>query len=135
MSALPKLSELTPEQKRIMCAEACGTSIKGTWHCPRCHEDLEWTHVSYDEKHSIDSCLCPVIFIEATPYHEDLNAMALAEATLADDEHFLFREELSQQCVRDVSVKTDSDYHRSLQSRTAAQRLDAWLLARGLVQP
>lgn len=109
--SIPKITELTPEQKEILCAVECG-----------------WQRSNYT------SWISPAGKYEMNPlpYSTSLDAMAEAEKTLTDEEHFEFRTALAEQCARDCAAGTVRDYHRALKSRTPPQRLDAFLIAKGL---
>ena len=104
----PKLTELTPEQKRILCAEACG------WTRCACG-DTEHCDVWY--KPDEDATLT----IGVSPYDTSLDAMAEAEATLECTE--AYESELIGTCQ-----------NTPIWHATAPQRLDAFLLAKGLAE-
>ena len=126
MSELPKISELLkqPEKMRVMCAEALGIlyyhETERMWAVKRSGFFTSQSHAAG----------------RLQKYDTSLDAMAEAEATLTDEEHYLFRKELAKQCVNDELGQAGvRKYHRDLQSRTALQRLAAFLIAKGLARP
>ena len=145
---IPKITELTPEQKRIMCHKACGKELymivkQGMYYRPDAagytgEPSLAWRlplkqakrYEMYADRDDVpNSEKVTLEEVSALPYDTSLDAMAEAEATLTDGEHFIFRHQLAEQCT---STETVRDYHRALQSRTPPQRLDAFLIAKGL---
>jgi hypothetical protein len=104
---IPKLSELTPEQMRVMCAEFMGA---------------QW----FTDKFGVN------ILSPLKPYDTSLDAMAEAEATLTEDEHHAFRCKLWEFAAVE---KTNSRYERRYFSSSPLQRLAAFLIAKGLAKP
>jgi hypothetical protein len=80
---------------------------------------------------------CEKVTLREAPhpkYDTSLDAMAEAEATLTDEEHRLFRDALWHKIDIEVGTEigTEQKQERAYQSRTAFQRLDAWLIAKGI---
>lgn len=88
---MKKLSELSPEEKRVLAAEACGI---------------------------------PALLLD---YANDLNAMHEAEKTLTDEEYSRY-----VWCMLQGKPPHYVEW-REFFSAVAAQRLDAFLLAKNLV--
>ena len=94
---MKKLSELKPEEKRILAAEACG------W------QDCERMHAEFRN------------FDMLPDYGNDLNAMHEAEKTLSADEWTKYDSLMPLRDPQKIHA-------------TAAQRLDAFLLAKNLCE-
>lgn len=107
---------MTPEQKRIAIAEACGWKRKGkqkVWNIP--HPGSGWEYVS-----------------GLPNYFNDLNAMNGAERWIIQRDILLwlkYSDELRRICDRAYGFAC-SAYHA-----TAAQRADAFLLTLNLWKP
>jgi len=108
----PKLAELSPEEKRVLAAEACGFKFV-QWSCRKL-KGVAITSNGY--------------LVEVPDYGNDLNAMHEAErlAGLHEDS-FMGRKlrRIWNTKVRHIAFP---------QYATAAQRLDAFLLVKGLAQ-
>ena len=125
---MKKLTELQPEEKRILAAEACG------WICCSDYGSQKFFHNG--------DMLRQVMWPDSShhaklpDYGNDRNAMAEAEATLTPEEHRFFRDELWRQIEREMPhrIGTAQKQERAYQSRNASQRLDAFLLAKGLAE-
>jgi len=74
---------MNTEEKRIKIAGAVGNNDQH-WECPSCGR-VESTHVSYEERHSVDGCLQFVHWVESPDYFNDLNAMHEVEKILRSD--------------------------------------------------
>ena len=112
-----KLTDLTPKQKRIAIAEACG------WKQIR-HEDGWWNHRPDGHRYPTN---------ERAPngmpdYLNDLNAMHEAEKTLDDEQFQKWTDYLFD--IQSHDREIDGRRWQWLCS-TAAQRADAFLLATG----
>ena len=120
---MKKLTELTPEEKRILAAEACGWMFKesrpneggnfaGWWYAPsglRAENGYE------------DYCL--------PDYGNDLNAMAQAVEAMPYEEQEAWLDALSR--IVDPMHGYRMRLTVEIANATAAQRLDAFLLATG----
>lgn len=114
-----KLSEITPEQKRIAIAEACG-----------------WDGIYVSGNGTIVGWMAPLPkgkeihgrgAEEIPDYLNDLNAMASAEKTVAYEIQPLLLRELKREVMNYSEGVSDWDVYTA----TAAQRADAFLLATG----
>lgn len=125
---LPKLSSLTPEQIRVMIAEACGfTRIYG---CQSIITQV-WV-IAGGDRYRIHDCRT----LETLPdYLSDLNAMAEAEKVLTTKQHGLFRDFLWKSVRGHDWIPGCWLHERSYVSATATQRAHAFLLATGKAQP
>lgn len=126
-----ELNKLTPEQKRVKIAEACGwTQVQGgALPTPG---GLSTLFGRWD--------LCGVIpgdsnkseynqsFIKIPDYLNDLNAMREAERVLTAEQHFEFRQNLWSIAVTLMGKPPKHCPERYYISATAAQRADAFLL-------
>ena len=117
---MKKLSELKPEQKRILAAEACG------WHEEKEPEGSANATAWWHHNDRYPSSLMPV-----PDYGNDLNAMheAVMQCRESLDSYTV---KLRAIVLRDTIdyAGDDIDYYHA----TAAQRLDAFLLAKGLAE-
>lgn len=141
-----KISELTPEEKRILCGEACGVIPIFEWQVMNedetasCmsgekHECEQWLSRIQKEYPDSDYSKYHVGAWKRYPrYDESRDAMAAAEATLTDDEHYDFRCELWKivDSVIPDEIGNEWRQERAYQSLTVTQRLDAFLIAKGL---
>ena len=115
-----KLTELSPEEKRILAAEACG-----------------WTDFSRADfagaiQYGRKPLSCSASW-EVPDYGNDLNAMAGAVMTLGIVCKRVFAETLRRVCDDELPGDILGDEF-VIQNATAAQRLDAFLLAKGLCE-
>ena len=118
---MKKLTELTLEEKRILAAEACGWRYIGS----SCFKHQRWDNWTTPEGWTGSRKSVP-------DYGNDLNACAEMQATLTEDEHHAFRCYLWD---RGGELEmSNRRYERSYFESTAAQRLDAFLLAKGLAE-
>ena len=101
-----KLSELKPEEKRILAAEACGIIVRKEWHGLQGWNDAQVPDYGNDLNAIHEA-------VEAMPYEEQ-QAWLDALARIADPFHG-YRMHLTVEIT----------------NATAAQRLDAFLLAKG----
>ena len=101
---MKKLTTLQPSEKLILCAEACG------WQqIEKIGMDREWH--GWREKGPL---------VPLPDYANDLNAMHEVEKSIKDTDCWrLYKEELSLMPIDPIHA-------------TAAQRLDAFLIAKGL---
>ncbi len=114
-----QLSELTPDQKRVKIAEACGWKIvhrPGVWPD---HYDMT----------APDGSTYVFVELRCLPaFATDLNAMHEAEKTLTHDQRIKYLSILGTQ----VAASTNASLETALwngTTATAAQRADAFLLA------
>ena len=119
-----KLSELKPEEKRILAAEACGW--RRQWNCYNnavlYKADSEFEpHEAGTENGPLHECVWEVL----PDYGNDLNACAEMEKTLTDAEFSQY----AWRVLGDGRIEC-----RAFFGATAAQRLDAFLLAKGLAE-
>ena len=103
-----KLSELTPEQKRIAIAEACGIDVS---KCPI---------------HHARNCCGRKI---APDYLNDLNAMASAEKAVFGSSTLWLDFSIALMRVLECAEMSELDGMTCVLQSTAAQRADAFLLA------
>lgn len=116
----PKLTDLTSEQKRIICAEACG------WKRCACG-DTEHCDVWYGP----EEYATPTIGV--SNYDESLDAMAEAVGTLEIVDRRVFAECLVKVCAGELPGDVLGDAF-VIYNASASQRLDAFLLAKGLAE-
>jgi hypothetical protein len=109
-----KLSDLTPEQKRIAIAEACGWASLQV-----IHGDPMGRPPNVKDEYRFPP-----------DYLNDLNAMASAVMTLDIVSKRVFAETLRQVCDDELPGDVLGDEF-VIQNATAAQRADAFLLATG----
>lgn len=114
----PKLTDLTPEQKRILCAEACG------WTRCACG-DTEHCDVWYGP----DDDAFPTIGV--SPYDTSLDAMAEARKTLTEAEYHRYAVHLWN-TVANKQLLGNSLFR--CVDAAAIDHLDAFLLAKGLAE-
>ena len=114
-----KLTGLTPEQKRIAIAEACGWIKRTPWTNSQGWQVHEWEKSGMVTEDGLSGHLED----ELPDYLDDLNAMHEAEKTLDYNQMNSYQNyELSR------FVKNEGAW---LCRATAAQRADAFLLATG----
>lgn len=130
---LPKLSSLTPEQIRVMIAEACGfTRIYG---CQSIITQV-WV-IAGGDRSRIHDCRT----LETLPdYLSDLNAMHEAEKVLKWEQRKQYHSALADvaefsYCEADTQEETELDWNCRICHATATQRAHAFLLATGKAQP
>ena len=112
-----KLTELTPEQKRIASAEACGYQIEIAYHLP---------FRAMIRKRDDEA------YIMLPDYLNDLNAMHEAMRVLTDDIREVFSSHLRRIWAFNYNARCGSfPSHDDSRNATAAQRADAFLLATG----
>ena len=117
---MKKLSELSTEEKRILAAEACGwTHLEGVWGLI---PNRPSNHHHYERP--------------LPDYGNDLNSMAFAMDSL----NAIQREDFVKALCR-IICGPEVEYHQMhlcemfrFANATAAQRLDAFLLAKGLCE-
>ena len=121
---MKKLTDLTPEEKRVLCAEACGFSWRSNGFGYRflakkggCGPDAK------SEK-------CTDALRKLPPYHTSLDAMATAEATLEWSETDACLDALAR--IVDPAHGYRMELTFAVVTATAEQRLDAFLLAKGI---
>ena len=111
-----KLTELTPEQKRILAAEACGwiPTPEGNWT---------------QNPTGIGTPEFPTCF-HLPDYGASLDAMAEVLAQLPCEIQAIYMRKLTFVVMMKPEGVSDFERHNA----TAAQRLDAFLLAKGLCE-
>lgn len=115
-----KLSELKPEEKRILAAEACGWSLR--------RNVLE---LRYGKAKDV----CDISWLP--DYGNDLNACVEMEATLTEK---LDQNAYSEALFQIINREKDGEFRFigatpfHYATATAAQRLDAFILAKGLAE-
>jgi hypothetical protein len=107
-----KLTELTPEQKRIAIAEACGIAV-----IPCTCTASPWKDAA-TSKHIPD-------------YLNDLNAMASAEKTVFGSSTLWLDFSIALMRVLECAEMSELDGMTCVLQSTAAQRADAFLIAIG----
>lgn len=120
---LPTLSSLTPEQIRVMIAEACG------WVREPNYDGETWPLLAYRS-----ASKRTVVSSEYLPdYLSDLNAMAEAEKVLTRDQWRFYIRRLRSECIHPLwreLLNTESEYAAVIVA-TATQRAHAFLIAGG----
>jgi hypothetical protein len=125
-----KLTELTPEQKRIAIAEACGWRIASTtkyaWIVINpMNMEVAWSSCDGEMNDKPSSDYLP-------DYLNDLNAMHEAMRVLTDDIREVFSSHLRRIWAFNYNARCGSfPSHDDSRNATAAQRADAFLLATG----
>lgn len=138
-----ELSKLTPEQKRIAIAQACGWGYMRRKGNPKYNHSCVWLFPpdwKFGDRGPVGEFeLCEKPEFEVTfsisnapDYLNDLNAMAAAEAALSSGQHYTFRCRLWD--ITDASTDRSfvgvngEEHNRRYCSATAARRADAFLL-------
>lgn len=122
------LEKLTPRQKHIKIAEACGAKweVREPNTCFVCNGSI----------YGVEGPNGAFISICLPDYTNDLNAMSKAEATLTDAQESMYGQYLAEEvcklqndgCNFDGALMYSNRELTALVKATAAQRVDAFLL-------
>jgi hypothetical protein len=114
---MKKISELSPEEKRILCAEACGWTDGGGVS--------NWPHYGYRKGAGKPESPEPL-----PHYDTSLDAMATATATLNADDYERFISIIRLK-FDELLIETGTRaYQRAIMDADAETRLDAFLCAK-----